>query len=105
MDREELRALLMKEKSELENRLEKIGKDIHSRKISKQFDEQSVERENDQVLANLELEAREELKAIEVSLRRIDTDYFDRCSKCGEDISDARLKAIPHAVTCRNCAV
>lgn len=104
MDRERLRALLNTEKAELETRVEKIDKDFSNRKISKQFDEQSVERENDQVLAGLELEAKEELKAIEVALGRIDTDYFDRCHKCGETISDARLEAIPHAVACRDCA-
>lgn len=104
MDRERLRELLNTEKVELETRVEKISRDISNRKISKQFDEQSVERENDQVLVNLDLEAKQELKAIEVSLNRIDTDYFDRCHKCGETISDARLEAIPHAVTCRNCA-
>lgn len=104
MDREALRSMLLNEKEELETRLSKIGRDFGNRKISKQFDEQSVERENDQVLVNLELEAKEELKAIEISLARIDTDYFDRCSGCGETISDARLQAIPHATSCVDCA-
>ena len=45
MDRERLRALLLKEKEELETRVEKIDRDFGNRKISKQFDEQSVERE------------------------------------------------------------
>jgi RNA polymerase-binding transcription factor DksA len=104
MDRERLRELLNKEKAELETRVEKISRDVSSRKISKQFDEQSVERENDQVLVSLDLEAKQELKAIEVALSRIDTDHFNLCAKCGETISDARLEAIPHAIACRNCA-
>ena len=104
MDREKLRALLLKEKEELETRVEKIDKDFGNRKISKQFDEQSIERENDQVLVNLELEAKEELKAIETSLARIDGEHYDRCTECAETISDERLEAIPHALKCRNCA-
>lgn len=105
MDREKLRAMLLQEQEELETRVAKIDKDVGNRKISRQFDEQSIERENDQVLMNLELEAKEELKAIEVALARIETDYFDKCTSCREAISDERLEAIPHAVTCRNCAV
>jgi RNA polymerase-binding transcription factor DksA len=105
MDREKLRELLVKEKDELELRVSKIDKDFANRKISKQFDEQSVERENDQVLKGLEMEAKEELKAIEIALLRIDTDKFDHCRECGETISDERLEVIPHALTCRNWAV
>ena len=105
MDRETLREKLTQEQDELNLRVEKIHRDRSNRHISKQFDEQSVERENDQVLAGLDLEAREELKAIELALARLETDYFDKCKDCGETISDERLLAIPHAVTCRHCAV
>ena len=104
MDRERLRELLLTEKEEMEKRVTAINEDFSDRKISKQFDEQSIERENDEVLVNLELEAKEQLRAIEIALRRIDTDNFDLCVTCGEPISDARLEAIPHAMKCRNCA-
>lgn len=105
MDREILRLNLQKEKQELETRLDKIEKDFANRHISKQFDEQSVERENDQVLVNLQLEAHEELKLIELALARIDTDRYDKCTTCGVQIDEARLKAIPHSITCTSCAV
>jgi len=104
MERSALKELLLEEQQELTTRIEKIEKNRSNRSISKQFDEQSVERENDEVLAGLDMEAKFELKAIETALARIDSDYFDRCTKCSETISDERLKAIPHAVTCRNCA-
>ena len=105
MEREVLRKLLLNEQAELEKRVTAIDKDLSGRKISKQFDEQSIERENDEVLAGLELEAKEQLRSIEAALRRIDTDSFDRCTSCGEPISDARLESIPHALMCRHCAV
>ncbi len=104
MERERLRELLLAEKEEMEKRVTAIDKDFSDRKISKQFDEQSIERENDEVLVNLEMEAKEQLRSIEVALRRIDTDNFDLCVTCAEPISDARLEAIPHAMKCRNCA-
>ena len=105
MDREALRTRLLQEQAELQLRIDKIAKDKASRHISKQFDEQSVERENDQVLVGIELEALEELNLIQIAMARIDTDQYDRCVSCGEVISDERLGAIPHAVTCRHCAV
>lgn len=104
MERERLRELLLAEKAEMEKRVTAIDKDFSDRKISKQFDEQSIERENDEVLANLELEAKEQLRSIEIALRRIDTDNFDKCVSCGEPIADARLEAIPHTTKCRDCA-
>lgn len=104
MERSTLKELLLTEQQELTTRIEKIEKNRSNRSISKQFDEQSVERENDEVLAGLDMEAKFELKAIETALARTDTDYFDRCTKCSETISDERLKVVPHAVTCRNCA-
>lgn len=104
MDRNTLRQKLLAEQEELTLRIEKIELSRSSRTISKQFDEQSVERDNDEVLAGLDMEARFELKAVETALARIDTDYFDRCTACSEAISDERLNAIPHATTCRHCA-
>lgn len=105
MDREKLRSMLLKEQDELSERVRKIDLDFANRKTSKQFDEQSIEHENDEVLVNLEQEAKEELKAIEIALARTDTKQFENCSTCSEPIGDARLEAIPHAITCIGCAV
>ena len=104
MEREELRTLLLNEQAELQKRVDAIGRDVGSRTISKQFDEQVVERENDEVLEGLDAEAREELAAISVAMKRLDTDHFANCANCGETIADERLKAIPHTIHCRNCA-
>jgi DnaK suppressor protein len=105
MQRESLRQTLLTGQTELQRRLDAIDKDFSGRTISKQFDEQSIERENDDVLRGLTAEAREQLQLTEIALRRIDSDDFDHCVECAETISDARLEAIPHAQTCRKCAV
>ena len=44
-----------------------------------------------------------ELRTIEDALRRIESGDYGRCMDCGQWISPARLKAMPHAVRCRRC--
>lgn len=104
MEREELRNLLLTEQAELQKRVDAISRDVGTRTISKQFDEQVVERENDEVLEGLDVEAREELAAISVAMKRLETDHFDRCATCGDTIAEERLKAVPHTVFCIDCA-
>ena len=40
---------------------------------------------------------------IDEALRRIKQGDFGKCSKCGKQISAARLKAVPHARLCIEC--
>ena len=43
------------------------------------------------------------LQAIEDALRRIDGGTYGTCKDCGEEISEARLKAIPWTRSCITC--
>ena len=45
----------------------------------------------------------ETLKKIHAALRRIDEGDYGDCAECGGDIADARLRALPFAVRCRDC--
>jgi DnaK suppressor protein len=45
-----------------------------------------------------------ELRAIEAALRRIQEGSYGECRECGTDISPARLKALPTAELCVDCA-
>lgn len=47
---------------------------------------------------------RAELSRIDSALRRIDEDEYGYCLKCGEEISENRLKADPAASFCVECA-
>lgn len=47
---------------------------------------------------------RQELARIERALARIARGEYGTCPRCGEDISEARLSAVPDAVLCRDCA-
>lgn len=104
MQREQLREMLLAKRSELTRRVDGIRNDLSNRQISKQFDQQVVQQENDDVLAALDAEARQELREIDQALERIDRDTFGQCAGCGEDINDERLAALPYTRYCLDCA-
>jgi DnaK suppressor protein len=45
----------------------------------------------------------ETLKKINAALRRIAEGTYGECYECGETIPEARLRALPFAVRCRDC--
>lgn len=105
-DTKEFKASLLDSKSELERRLTAITRDVRNETnpVSKDSKEQSVERENDEVIDALGNSARVELTSINKALERIDNgDYFD-CSDCGEPISEDRLRSVPYTSLCVKCA-
>jgi DnaK suppressor protein len=48
--------------------------------------------------------ARRELAAVDRAVHRLDTGSYGRCARCGTDIGEARLEALPTAETCIGCA-
>lgn len=104
MQRENLRKLLLEQQLELTERMEKIQRDLSHRHISKKFSQQNIERENDDVLAALNNEAKTELSLINRAIKRLEVENFDHCTSCNNKISDERLEAIPYTQYCRQCA-
>jgi DnaK suppressor protein len=45
----------------------------------------------------------EEIKKIDLALKRLEEGTYGFCFSCGEPIPEARLKAMPHAGFCRDC--
>ena len=45
----------------------------------------------------------ETLNKIDAALRRIEDGTYGNCSECGDEIAEARLRALPFAVRCRDC--
>jgi DnaK suppressor protein len=45
----------------------------------------------------------ETLKMIDTALRRIEQGDYGDCFECGREIAQARLRALPFAVRCRDC--
>lgn len=66
--------------------------------------EQVTERENEDVLRNLQEETRMELQQVRTALRRLDAGEYGVCASCGVDIGSARLQALPYATRCIQCA-
>ena len=52
--------------------------------------------------ALLQLKA-ETLHKIDLALRRLDEGTYGQCFECGDQIAEARLRALPFAVRCRDC--
>ncbi|MBU0654276.1 MAG: TraR/DksA family transcriptional regulator [Gammaproteobacteria bacterium] len=66
--------------------------------------EQVTERENEDVLRNLQEETRLELKQVRSAIKRIEAGEYGICSNCGAEISAGRLAALPYATLCISCA-
>jgi DnaK suppressor protein len=45
----------------------------------------------------------EMLKQIDAALRRLEEGSYGDCFECGAEIAQARLRALPFAVRCREC--
>ena len=88
---------------ELTTRLQNLSAD-RSKSHSIDSSEQAVERENDEVIDQLEIDTREELMQVQHAIQRIETGNYGICAKCEEEISAARLQAIPYSTLCINCA-
>jgi len=56
------------------------------------------------VLAALDGETQHTVKLIDAALARIENGTYGICAKCGMKIPEARLKALPYATTCIDCA-
>jgi len=106
MDTNAIRTQLEQRLAELQNRAERVTRDASHRDapVSADFAEQAVERENDEVLTAIADESEHEASQIRDALRRIDAGGYGICSECGEDISEARLQAVPYTTCCVGCA-
>ena len=100
------KAQLLELKAEYENRI--VGTELHltgkNGPLSQDFAEQAVELENEEVIEQLDNEAKQELALVNKALNKIDAGIYGACDECGESISEARLSALPQAEHCIKCA-
>jgi RNA polymerase-binding transcription factor len=87
----------------LNQRIDEIEGDLRTAP-SADFEEQATETEGDQVLEGVEGSARIEAQQIHAALKRIKAGSYGECVTCGELINEQRLKALPYAMQCINCA-
>lgn len=97
--RDQLEAML----EALVARAEGIDSDL-SAPANDDWDERATEREDDDVLASVGHLTLNEIGQIKRALHRIDEGNYGTCSRCGTAIPPARLKLLPYATTCTECA-
>ncbi len=68
------------------------------------WDDRAALTENDEVLDALEEDALAEMAKIREALNRMDAGDYGTCSECEEPIAAGRLKALPYATWCIECA-
>ncbi|MEB8386714.1 TraR/DksA family transcriptional regulator [Rhodobacteraceae bacterium KMM 6894] len=88
---------------ELRGRLSEV-EDALDEPIDPDLEDQAIELEDDEVLEGLGRTGLRETALLERALDRIQNGTYGICRNCGEQITDARLDAVPYTVLCRNCA-
>jgi DnaK suppressor protein len=100
---EAVRAELEARLAELQARLASIKREV-TQSHSGDSAEQAQERENDEVVDAIGNETAQSIRVIQAAIERIDEGTYGLCERCGEEIGNARLRAIPEATSCVNCA-
>lgn len=97
-------------RQELVARLEELGHRVDDfesglrEPLDPDFAEQATQMESAEVTSALEHSAIVEAQKIKAAIDRIDAGSYGECVSCGNEISPGRLKALPYATECVDCA-
>ena len=97
--RDQLEARLL----ELGERLEAIEDELDSHH-NPDWEDLATEREGDEVLEATGLAGQAEIPRIRAALKRIADGSYGQCVRCGAEIQEPRLDALPWTPFCRSCA-
>jgi len=97
------KAVLQARLQDLGARLQAIEAELDSHD-EQDWEELAVEREGDEVLEASGLNGQREIRMIEAALARIKTGDYGCCTRCGTEIAEARLDALPFTPLCAPCA-
>lgn len=103
----ELRKMLEDRRRELMHAVQGKMRDVRAdghkeRDVLDQGESSEVDIQEDIEFALIQMKA-ETLNKIDAALRRLEEGTYGNCFECGEEISEARLKALPFAVRCKDC--
>jgi len=93
----ELKKMLEDRRRELMNEVQGRMRDVLDQGESSEVDIQE-----DIEFALIQMKS-ETLNKIDAALRRLDEGTYGDCFECGDEISEARLRALPFAVRCKDC--
>lgn len=89
--------------AEVKARLAAIEAELDSH-VERDWEEAAVEREGDEVLEAEGAAGLNEIRRIEAALRRMAAGEYGICARCGAEIAEERLNALPVTPFCRDCA-
>ena len=72
------------------------------RDVTDEGESSEVDTKDDIDLALIQMHS-ETLTKVNEALRRLDEGTYGHCFECGEEIAEARLRALPFAVRCKDC--
>ena len=102
----ELKKMLEDRRRELSNDVQGRMRDVRDtdkdRDVLDQGESSEVDIQEDIEFALIQMKS-ETLNKIDAALRRLDEGTYGGCFECGEEISEARLRALPFAVRCKDC--
>jgi DnaK suppressor protein len=103
----ELRTVLEDRRRELVHEVQGKMRDartggINEREVVDQVESSELDIQDEIEFALIQMKA-DTLNKIDIALRRIEGDSYGICFECGDEITGARLKALPFAVRCKDC--
>ena len=103
----ELRQMLEDRRRELMNEVQGRIRDVRAdgskdREVLDQGESSEVDIQDDIEFALIQMKS-ETLNKINEALRRLEEGTYGNCFECGEEIAEARLRALPFAVRCKDC--
>src|SRR5687767_1018647 len=88
--------------SEVQGRMRDVRDTDKDREVLDQGESSEVDIQEDIEFALIQMKS-ETLNKIDAALRRLDEGTYGDCFECGEEIANARLRALPFAVRCKDC--
>jgi DnaK suppressor protein len=103
----ELRKMLENRRRELVTEVQGRIRDVRAdgnkeRDVLDQGESSEVDIQEDIEFALIQMKS-ETLNKIDAALRRLEDGSYGDCFECGDEISEARLRALPFAVRCKDC--
>ncbi|MGH9253059.1 MAG: TraR/DksA family transcriptional regulator [Vicinamibacterales bacterium] len=104
---DELRQMLEERRRELMNEVQGRIRDVRTdgtkdREVFDQGESSEVDIQEDIEFALIQMKS-ETLNKINEAVRRLEEGTYGNCFECGEEIAEARLRALPFAVRCKDC--
>ena len=98
-----MKELLINKREELTRRVNAVKADF-AKGRDHDLTEQVTERENEEVLIQIQNEAEQDLAYVLKALNKIEEGSYGVCDSCHESIDEKRLVALPFANSCIKCA-